>query len=119
MCVRLDGRHVALYVDGSILCFGGRHLPYGVLAIVLTEIFVAGLPLLLLWQSFHLSPMFKGFMDEATFIYKDRCRWWCSVNLLRRFVFAVLAASPLSSYLKEVWMVISAIFLLVLQSWLR
>ena len=111
-CVDLDGKKV-LFSDGSVECFVSKeHAPYFTFAIVLMVTFVAALPLLLLRQTFRVSPRLIGFMDEASHVYRDDCRWWCSVNLLRRLIFASLAASSSTRDTRQLWMGITAIFLL-------
>ena len=115
-CVKL-GKHRVLFSDGSIRCFAEDHLPYGILAIILMTLFIAGLPFLLAWQSYKLSPTFKGFMDEATNIYSDNCGWWCSVNLLRRLLFSALAAANTS--LRQEAIALSAVLLLAVHATVR
>ena len=114
-CVKLGNRSV-VFTDGSIECFGPSHLPFAVVAIVLIVVIVVGLPVLLMHQSFWLNHRLKGFMDEATHIYEDRFRWWCSANLFRRLVFAATAAATKS---RQTRMVFGALILLFVQGALR
>ena len=74
--------------DASFECFSGEHLPWGVVAAVIIALFCVPLPLSLpfLNRYHRLIP----FADIYSSLYKDNCRWWCSVDLLRRLLLAAV-----------------------------
>lgn len=93
-CVPLPGspKGSVLFMDGTVQCFSGDHIPYFVLAIIVLLVVVIPPPVLLIWRPLHRFPKLVGFVDEASSMYKDNRRWWAAVNMLRRLVLALLHA---------------------------
>ena len=91
-CVDLGSRRV-LAIDGSIQCFGDHHLPYAILAIVILVSIIIPAPLLLIVPQARGYTQFKGFIDEASRLYRHKRCWWAGVNLLRRVLMAVFGVS--------------------------
>ena len=86
-CVDLGSRRV-LAIDGSIECFGDHHLPYAILAIAILVSIIIPAPLILIVPQARGYIQFKGFVDEASRLYRHKRCWWAGVNLLRRVVMA-------------------------------
>lgn len=91
ICVQLGDGNYVLYYQGTVQCYKGDHLPYAIFAVIVLAVFIIPPPFLILTNRVNSWPSLKGLLDEATHIYKDRRRWWLSVNLLRRLIFAAMA----------------------------
>ena len=112
----LDGKSsTRLFYDPTLHYFGGRHLPYAVLALVFLATFVV-LPTLVLtlypfqfFQKFlSLFPLhwhfLHAFVDSFQGCYKDGtepgtvdCRWFAQLGLFIRLTFFVIYALTLTS----------------------
>ena len=90
-CVKLGSRSV-LSMDGSIECFSNAHLPYAILAIVILVAIIVPPPLILLVPQAKGYIQLKGFIDEASRLYRHKKCWWAGVNLLRRVSMAVMGS---------------------------
>ena len=74
--------------DASYECFAGDHLPWAIIAVVIVGVFCIPLPLSLPFlRRYHLLIPFS---DVYSSLYKDNRRWWCSVDLFRRLLLAVV-----------------------------
>ena len=76
------------YLSPNIEYFHGRHLAYGLIALVIGLIFVIGLPLLLLLEPFVNSKInfikVKPLLDQFQRCYKDRFRYFASFFMIFR-----------------------------------
>ena len=74
--------------DPSHPCFAGEHLPWAIIAVIMVAFVCIPLPLSLPFlRHYHL---FIPISDIYSSLYKDNRRWWCSVDLLRRLLFAAI-----------------------------
>ena len=96
------------YLSPDIEYFHGRHLAYGLIALVIGLIFVIGLPLLLLLEPFVNSKInfikIKPLLDQFQGCYKDRFRYFASFFMIfRLMILSILAINEtdpfISSYL--------------------
>ena len=96
------------YLSPDIEYFHGRHLAYGLIALVIGLIFVIGLPLLLLLEPFVNSKInfikIKPLLDQFQGCYKDRFHYFASfLMLFRLMILSILAINEtdpfISSYL--------------------
>ena len=76
------------YIDGSVGCFTGGHIPLSILAMVVLLLAAVLVPLTALFSANLLrKPRFlECTVQPLTAIYKPRFCWWSSVELFRRFV---------------------------------
>ena len=72
-CVPVANRWV-LSMDGSVQCFHGGHIPYGVISLLFFVFILAPPPFLCGLRCVQFLPRFKELMDEATDIYEDTHR---------------------------------------------
>lgn len=81
-----------LFVDGSVRCFLGMHVPYAITAILILIIFIIPPQTFLFTAPFvsFKSEFLNRFYAQAKQIYRDGCLWWGAVSLLRRLTFAIL-----------------------------
>ena len=117
-CVPL-GNTFVLHLDGSVKCFQGKHLPYGILSIVILFVFVVLPPLLILWPRVYTAHQLKGLVDEATHIYRDNCRWWVSFNLLRRPILSAVSDWVRPGYPSHIAITITLLAFLFAQDLVR
>ena len=98
--------------DASIVCFSGEHLIWAVVATVIVAVFCIPLPLSL--PFLHKYHRLIPFADIYSSLYKDNRRWWCSIDLLRRLVFAAIYTAeddPENSHLAMVQVCLGLILL--------
>ena len=98
--------------DASIVCFSGEHLIWAVVATVIVAVFCIPLPLSL--PFLHKYHRLIPFADIYSSLYKDNRRWWCSIDLLRRLVFAAIYTAeddPENSHLAMVQVCLGLVFL--------
>ena len=84
------------YLSPDIEYFHGRHLAYGLIALVIGLIFVIGLPLLLLLEPFVNSKInfikIKPLLDQFQGCYKDRFRYFASFFMIFRLMVLIILA---------------------------
>ena len=90
------------YLSPDIEYFHGRHLAYGLIALVIGLIFVIGLPLLLLLEPFVNSKInfikIKPLLDQFQGCYKDRFRYFASFFMIfRLMILSILAINEFIS----------------------
>ena len=71
-----DVDKVYTYVSPDVEYFHGRHLAYGVVAVLFTLVIVIGLPLLLVLEPFLAAKVnfvkIKPLLDQFQYCYKDK-----------------------------------------------
>ena len=89
-----DVDKVYTYVSPSIEYFHGRHLVYGIVAVLFTVVIVIGLPLLLALEPFLNSKInfikIKPLLDQFQGCYKDRYRYFAAYYMICRLVFIII-----------------------------
>ena len=98
--------------DASFVCFAGEHLIWASIATVIVALFCIPLPLSL--PFLHKYHRLIPFSDIYSSLYKDNRRWWCSVDLLRRLVFATIYTAeddPENSHLAMIQVCTLLVFL--------
>ena len=97
------------YIDGSIQCFSGGHIPLSMVAILMISALVAFIPMTLVFslkefevtkfitafsssiELFFQDPVwFKRIQKALCFWFKDRYKWWYSVELFRRLILILM-----------------------------
>ena len=85
-----DVDNVYTYLSPDIHYFNGRHLAYGIIAIILALLIVIGLPLLLLLEPFLNGKInfvrIKPLLDQFQGCYKDKYRCFAAYYLICRLV---------------------------------
>ena len=88
------------YLSPNIQYFHGRHLAYGITAIIFALLIVIGLPLLLL-----LEPLLNGkinfikikpLLDQFQGCYKDKYRWFAAYYMICRLIIISIIIANLS-----------------------
>ena len=98
-----DVDEVYSYLSPDIGYFHGRHLVYGLIAILIGLVIVIGLPLLLLLEPFLNSKInfikIKPLLDQFQGCYKDRFRYFASYFLIfRLMILGILAINIPNSF---------------------
>ena len=95
-----DVDNVYTYLSPDIQYFHGRHLAYGIIAIIFTLLIVIGLPLLLLLEPFMNSKInfcrIQPLLDQFQGCYKDNCRWFASYYMICRLIIISVIIANLS-----------------------
>ena len=90
----VDVDNVYTYLSPDIQYFHGRHLAYGITAIILTLLIVLGLPLLLLLEPFLNRKInffrIKPLLDQFQGCYKDRYRWFAAYYMVCRLIIIII-----------------------------
>eukprot|EP00117_Sycon_ciliatum_P007311 scpid17340/ scgid0729/ len=112
-CTTLDGKLV-LAMDGSVQCYRGAHIPYAVAAALIIALIILPPPILLLVPHAKRKVFLKGFIDQASCMYRVDRQWWATVNLVRRIAIAVVLSQPRRTEDKELIMVVFLLFYFLL-----
>ena len=84
----VNGAYV--YSSPSIKYFTGRHIPYGIIALLCGLFIVIGLPLLLLLEPFLKHKLnfirIKPLLDQYQECYKDQYHWFAAYYLVCRLI---------------------------------
>ena len=86
--------NVYTYLSPDIQYFHGRHLAYGIIAIVLALLIVIGLPLLLLLEPYLNGKInffrIKPLLDQFQGCYKDKYRWFAAYYMICRLIIIII-----------------------------
>ena len=95
-----DVDNVYTYLSPDIQYFHGRHLFYGIIAIILLLLIVIGLPLLLLLEPFLNAKVnfirIKPLLDQFQGCFKDKCRWFAAYYMICRLIIITIIIANLS-----------------------
>ena len=90
----LDVDEIYSYLSPDILYFRGRHLVYGLVAILCTIVIVIGLPLLLLLEPFLNSKIsfvkIKPFLDQFQGCYKNKYQCFAGYYMICRVIIIII-----------------------------
>ena len=88
------------YLSPNIKYFHGRHLAYGIIAIIFSLLIVIGLPLLLLLEPFLNRKVnfikIKPLLDQFQGCYKDKYRWFAAYYMICRLIIISIIIANLS-----------------------
>ena len=102
---------VYTYLSPDIKYFHGRHLAYGIVAIIFTALIVIGLPLLLLLEPFLNAKInfikVKPLLDQFQGCYKDRYRYFAAYYMICRIVIIVLIIARIFDPFTTQYLIIS------------
>ena len=89
-----DVDNLYTYLSPDIQYFHGRHLVYGITAIILALLIVVGLPLLLLTEPFLNCKInyyrIKPLLDHFQGCYKDKYRWFAGYYMICRLIIIII-----------------------------
>ena len=110
--------NIYTYLSPDIKYFNGRHLVYGIVAIVVMIVFVVGFPLLLLLEPFlnsHINFIkIKPLLDQFQGCYKDKYRCFAGYYMLCRLVIILLVIVKISDDFINQYILISSCALMQL-----
>ena len=114
----IDVDKIYTYLSPDIEYFNGRHLVYGIVAIVFMIVFVVGFPLLLLLEPFLNSKInffkVKPLLDQFQGCYKDKYRCFAGYYMLCRLVIILLVIVKISDDFINQYILISSCALMQL-----
>ena len=116
----VNGAYV--YSSPSIKYFTGRHIAYGIIALLSELFIVIGLPLLLLLQPLLQSRVnlvkIKPLLDKFQESYKDQYRWFAAYYLIcRQVIIAIVYVSSFNNSLYYVQTV--SIIIVSIHVWIK
>ena len=118
---------VVLFQDGEVDFFKGKHIGYGILAIVYLLVVVIPFPLTLMFTPFFTKCLFPVFnlnnfrpvYDAFQSCFKDEYRWCSAFYFVARLYLMVFAIYLPSSYLKRILLESTCMFVLTVFVYLR
>ena len=101
-----DVDNIYTYLSPDTKYFHGRHLVYGIIAIILVVLIVVGLPLLLLLEPFLNSKInfirIKPLLDQFQGCYKDKYRYFAGYYMIcRLIIIIIIIANPSDAYISQ------------------
>ena len=116
----VNGAYV--YSSPSIKYFTGRHMPYGIIALLCGLFIVIGLPLLLLLEPFLKRKVnftkIKPLLDQYQQCYKDQYHWFAAYYLVCRQV--IIAIAYVSNFSNELYYLQTAcIIIVMIHAWIK
>ena len=113
-----DVDNVYAYLSPDIKYFHGRHLFYGIIAIILLLLIVIGLPLLLLLEPFLNAKVnfirIKPLLDQFQGCFKDKCRWFAAFYMICRLIIITIIIANLSETFISRYLLITATTIIAL-----
>ena len=113
-----DVDNVYTYLSPDIQFFHGRHLVYGITAIILALLIVIGLPLLLLTEPFLNGKInfvrIKPLLDQFQGCYKDKYRWFAAYYMICRLIIIIIITANISEAFISRYLLITASTLIAL-----
>ena len=89
-----DVDNLYTYLSPDIQYFHGRHLVYGITAVILALLIVVGLPLLLLTEPFLNRKInyyrIKPLLDHFQGCYKNKYRWFAGYYMICRLIIIII-----------------------------
>ena len=96
----VDVDNLYTYLSPDVQYFQGRHLVYGITAIILALLIVIGLPLLLLTEQFLNRKIsyfrIKPLLDQFQGCYKDKYRWFAGYYMICRLITIIIIIANFS-----------------------
>ena len=116
----VNGAYV--YSSPSITYFTGRHIPYGIIALLCGLFIVIGLPLLLLLEPFLKSKVnfirIKPLLDQYQECYKDQYHWFAAYYLIcRQVIIAIVYVSNFNNGLY--YLQTACIIIVTIHVWIK
>ena len=116
----VNGAYV--YSSPSIKYFTGRHIPYGIIALLCGLFIVIGLPLLLLLEPYLKRKVnfikIKPLLDQYQESYKDQYHWFAAYYLICRLV--IIAIVYVSNFNDVLYYLQTAcIIVVMIHAWIR
>ena len=96
------------YFDGELECFKGKHLPYGVTAVIITVVVLISLPVYVLAITFNFIKVRMTSLEVQVVVcviyiqksgplrdvissgIEKECHWWSGYDLFRRLLFFIV-----------------------------
>ena len=114
----VDVDKIYTYLSPDIEYFNGRHLVYGITAVIFMIVFVVGFPLLLLLEPFLNSKInfikIKPLLDQFQGCYKDKYRCFAGYYMFCRLVIILLVIVKISDDFINQYIIISSCALMQL-----
>ena len=108
----VDVNNVYTYLSPEIKYFHGRHLAYGIIAIILALVIVIGLPLLLILEPFLNNKInffrVKPLLDQFQGCYKDKYRWCAAYYMICRLIIIITIIANFSEEFVSRYLLITA-----------
>ena len=90
-CPKVGDKHV-FFFDGTVECFSGNHLPSGIFAVLVLVFMVLPPPIIIVLFTLGIWKVNTQYTSTLTDSLRLECRWWWSVDFIRRVVVAAIYA---------------------------
>lgn len=116
-----------MYANGNIGYFSGKHIAYGVLAILYILIVVIPFPTILLFRSYLTRKLlfvvnlnrWKPMFDALQSCFKDQYRWCAAFYFLCRFILLAISTLAPSGAVKRAMLETACVLILLIFAFLR
>ena len=120
----VDVDKVYTYVSPDIQYFHGRHLAYGIIAIMFTLLVVIGLPLLLLLEPFLNRKVnfyrIKPLLDQFQGCYKKRYRYFAAYYMIcRLIILTIIIVNTSEVFISQCLLIIASIIIALIHLMVR
>lgn len=121
------GSTYVMYANGNIGYFSGKHIAYGVLAILYILIVVIPFPTILLFRSYLTRKLlfvvnlnrWKPMFDALQSCFKDQYRWCAAFYFLCRFILLAISTLAPSGAVKRAMLETACVLILLIFAFLR
>ena len=119
-----DVDKVYTYISPDVKYFHGRHLAYGIVALLFTIVIVIGLPLLLALQPFLNSKInfikIKPLLDQFQGCYKDKYRYFAAYYMTCRLVIiTIVIANPSNDFILQYSLITACVIMALIHHILK
>ena len=84
-CPNVGGKFVFFY-DGTLRCFHGHHLPFAIIAVFVLVFLVIPPPIMVVLLTNGYWRVDPQYISTLTDSLRPECRWWWSVDMIRRII---------------------------------
>ena len=119
-----DVEKVYTYVSPAIEYFHGRHLAYGIVAVIFTIVIVIGLPLLLALEPFLNSKInfvkVKPLLDQFQGCYKDKYRYFAAYYMIcRLLIITIMIANSSNDFVFRYLLITACVIMALIHQLLK
>ncbi|XP_074611689.1 uncharacterized protein LOC141866153 [Acropora palmata] len=112
-CPKVGDKHV-FFFDGTVDCFRGDHLPLAIIALLILVFMVLPPPIIVVLLTVGIWKVNTQYTSTLTGSLRPECRWWWSVEFIRRvLVVSIYALIPNWEVKKIVFAFVFLVFLTV------
>lgn len=114
-CPNVGGKFVFFY-DGTLRCFHGHHLPFAIIAVFVLVFLVIPPPIMVVLLTNGYWRVDPQYISTLTDSLRPECRWWWSVDMIRRIIVVATYAFVPIWEIKKILLIFVCVVLLTIHS---